>query len=58
MEENIEGEKKKVRQRRSTNDFQTLGIHFSIPSEEDFDEILDFYLREFVPGEKLNQKVP
>ena len=30
--------------------WENLGINFTIPSEEDFDEILEFYRREFVPG--------
>ena len=42
MEENIEGEVKNIRQRRTTNDWETLGIKFLNPTEEDFDEILDF----------------
>lgn len=55
MEENIEGETKKITQRRTTNDWETLGIKFSNPTEEDFDEILDFYLKQFVPGTKFKK---
>ena len=55
MEENIEGEVKNIRQRRTTNDWETLGIKFSNPTEEDFDEILDFYLKQFVPGTKFEK---
>jgi hypothetical protein len=55
MEENIEGEKKKIRQRRTTNDWETLGIKFLKPTEEDFDEILDFYLKQFVPGTNFDK---
>ena len=35
---------------RNDEFWENLGITFSVPSEADFDEILDFYLREFVPG--------
>jgi len=55
MEENIEGETKKITQRRTTNDWETLGIKFLNPTEEDFDEILDFYLKQFVPGTKFEK---
>ena len=30
--------------------WENLGIKFTVPSEQDFDEILEFYKREFVPG--------
>ncbi len=43
----MESEKKK---RKGEEYWEELGIKFSIPSEENFDELLEFYMREFVPG--------
>ena len=39
---------------RNDEFWENLGITFSVPSEADFDEILDFYLREFVPGSSIH----
>ena len=39
---------------RNDEFWENLGITFSVPSEADFDEILDFYLREFVPGSYIH----
>ena len=38
------------RKRKDEEYWKNLGIKFSIPSEENFDELLEFYMREFVPG--------
>jgi hypothetical protein len=43
----MESEKTK---RKDEKYWENLGIKFSIPSEEDFEELREFYMREFVPG--------